>query len=147
MCLNYEVIEWVFPAPAGINRNPVNVCLGSSCVPRASGDKPNRDAAMQRCSDSPTGRVFHASAAINRRSRINRRGRDCVPRVSGDKPDKRDAAQQKIKCSLRQRGTLSFYFQTHQDAFASSFTSGSIIRITSRQRRSILPGSALSICC
>ncbi|MDT0836819.1 hypothetical protein RBJ41_05565 [Escherichia coli] len=28
-----------------------------------------------------------------------------------------------------------------------SFTNGSIIRITSRQRRSILPGSALSICC
>ena len=43
--------------------------------------------------------------------------------------------------------TPSSHFQTHQDAFANSFTRGSIIRITSRQRRSILPGSALSICC
>ncbi|EFC5172828.1 hypothetical protein B7C20_000652 [Escherichia coli] len=51
----------MFPAPAGINRQPFSIAGVSKSVPRASGDKPPR-----KSSEPPT---------------------LSVPRASGDKPN------------------------------------------------------------
>ncbi|EEZ0872388.1 hypothetical protein CQ969_002088 [Escherichia coli] len=68
----------MFPAPAGINRQPFSIAGVSKSVPRASGDKPPR-----KSSEPPT---------------------LSVPRASGDKPLQTVANAINKKCSPRQRG-------------------------------------------
>ncbi|HAI2299372.1 TPA: hypothetical protein HI078_003926 [Escherichia coli] len=81
-----QIPEWVFPAPAGINRHRTG---GAECwpsVPRASGDKPIRTPAAL-----PLQRVFPAPAGINRQQQLFSSHRHSVPRISGDKPGALDA--------------------------------------------------------
>ncbi|EEK8949426.1 hypothetical protein G9587_002015 [Salmonella enterica] len=56
MIFNAEMV--VFPAPAGINRTATPSTTATTCVPRASGDKPAQlqfDAVLSLCSPRQRG--------------------------------------------------------------------------------------------
>ena len=76
------VLGWAFPAHAGMNRLLIGGCTVETCVPRACGDEPKQEKALEEPEIA-----FPAHAGMNRMISNGICWPSSVPRVCGDEPE------------------------------------------------------------